>query len=82
MSGEYYNHHISQTEPWLEMTDIGTNLNVAGTYEMVLFLIDRTLTVILEMLKPLNINCSYAFLELIKSNLFLSSQESHEDDIQ
>ena len=47
-----------------------------------LFLMDRTLTVMLDMLRPLNLNCSYAFLELLKSNLFLASQESHEDDIQ
>ena len=47
-----------------------------------LFVMDRTLTVMLDMSKPLNLNCSYAFLELLKSNLFLASQESHEDDIQ
>ena len=43
---------------------------------------NRTLTVMLDMVKPLNLNCSYAFLELLKSNLFLSSQERNEDAIQ
>ena len=38
---------------------------------------DRTLTVMLDMLRPLNLNCSYAFLELLGQDVLVTLYRVH-----